>query len=502
MADGDRAIADRHVADRPSAISNAVDPVRMVAAAFVQMDVVGRQFYGLQRVGPRFQVPAVDFDLALGAREQDPVTAAVVHGDSVGVAVGQCFLFGQVWRDDLDRAGAVHAEPPLGDVEVVGPPVGHQSAGGVAHAAPATAVIAANPFAVVGMPGAGAKPTIPVNSLRHGFRRELFVRTGTTDADVDLLDVANVAVAYQFAGETEIPGRALLTAGLKDPAVSPSGVDHLTAFANGQAERFFAIDVFAGPHGQDGHGRVPMIRRRDQDSVDIITSQQVAEVVVQFDAAVLPAFERGTRFIVGIPFLNGLFAPFRSLGLHIADRENLEVGIARQVAQMPTSHVADPDEAQPNAVVRSRPARCQDVWRNDVGRCKRHARSLQAATKESSPRQFLCLCHTLVSYTGKRHGTISCKNTERHSQRQMAREVRIEIKCLAPCGSMACPYPHLRRPVGQSRGTGMARRQAVDRRLASDGDLRGRCGRKAHETDAETETAACSDLSPPTTGTL
>ena len=88
---------------------------------------------------------AIDVDRALGPLERAAAGAAVEHLDAVGVDE----LAGRsrrcLGRLNLDRAGCVHVQGPLGDVEVVAPHVGQ-------HAAGVFAVVAARPGSGCGRP--------------------------------------------------------------------------------------------------------------------------------------------------------------------------------------------------------------------------------------------------------------------------------------------------------------------------------------------------------------
>src|SRR5207249_1535002 len=83
------------------------------------------------------------------------------------VAVGLVDRLGALGVD-ADRAAAVHAEAPLGDVVVVGAPVGHLAAGILVP--PAELVVAA--LLDVVDRGGLAEPEVPVEPLGHRGRRE------------------------------------------------------------------------------------------------------------------------------------------------------------------------------------------------------------------------------------------------------------------------------------------------------------------------------------------
>src|SRR5262249_39984652 len=106
-----------------------------------------------------------------------------------------------------DGAGLVHAEAPLGDVVVVGAPVGHLAPGGFIP--PAELVVAAREVLVALLQldvidhGRLAEPEVPLQFLGRidlGDDRRGRV---AADAGLDRLDLADAAVAHQLAGHAE-----------------------------------------------------------------------------------------------------------------------------------------------------------------------------------------------------------------------------------------------------------------------------------------------------------
>src|SRR5262249_60102210 len=97
-----------------------------------------------------------------------PLLVGMDHLDAVGVNVADTVSrLGALGRDDLDRAGLVHAEGPLGDVEVVSAPVGHHAAGVFAVEAPVREVTvdpARAEVRVVGPLRRRAEPAAPVEA--------------------------------------------------------------------------------------------------------------------------------------------------------------------------------------------------------------------------------------------------------------------------------------------------------------------------------------------------
>src|SRR5262249_39540885 len=98
-----------------------------------------------------------------------------------------------------DRPGFIHAQGPLGDVVVVGAPVGHLAAGILIP--PAEIVVATLP-AVFGL-RRRAEPEVPVEPFGRPLGRERAADRVVADARLDAADRADAAIADQFAGQAE-----------------------------------------------------------------------------------------------------------------------------------------------------------------------------------------------------------------------------------------------------------------------------------------------------------
>ena len=149
-----------------------------------------------------------------------------------------------------------------------------------------------------------------------------------------LLDLADAAVANHGHGaeKAELHFRALLRADLKHAVGLARTLTDLLAFVDGERERLFAIDVFAGTHGVDGDLGVPVIGRDDGDHVDVVAIEQLAIVFV--DVGLAAGF-----------FLAG----FGVLGVNVAHGHDVAVRQNALIESLPT--VAGADAADPKAVV-------------------------------------------------------------------------------------------------------------------------------------------------------
>ena len=75
---------------------------------------------------------------------------------------------------------------------------------------------------------------------------------------------------------------ALLHADLADAVVDASRLHDGRAFVDGQRQRLFHVDVFAGVQRVDGAAGVPVIGSRDQHRIDVFRVQQLAMIVEAF----------------------------------------------------------------------------------------------------------------------------------------------------------------------------------------------------------------------------
>src|SRR5205085_1785638 len=136
------------------------------------------------------QLAAIDVDRALRPLERATRRPAVEHDHARGVdelAAGVALPR----RLDRDRPGAVRAQRPLGDVEVVGAHVGQAAPGVLAVVAPGGEVLVDAPGAEHGAVlalGGWAQPHLPVGPLRRLFARQLARGGRAADADLHRLD--------------------------------------------------------------------------------------------------------------------------------------------------------------------------------------------------------------------------------------------------------------------------------------------------------------------------
>ena len=136
---------------------------------------------------------------------------------------------------------------------------------------------------VVGRRLRRAAPKVPVEPFGNRLCGQLaFPGTRIVVGD-HLEDLADLSLADQLAANAVGKHRPLLASRLKDPLVFAGGLDHPPALADGEGQRFFGIDVFAGLAGVNRDQRPPMIGRGGGDGVDVAAFQQFAVVLVSGD---------------------------------------------------------------------------------------------------------------------------------------------------------------------------------------------------------------------------
>ena len=132
------------------------------------------------------------------------------HFDAVGVAEARAAGgLGVGGRDDFHRAALVHAQAPLGDVEVVRAPISHHAAR-VFPVVPPVGEVRMNParaeHRIVRALRGGPQPEIPVEAGLQRFRRQVARHGRRADVHDYLFDPANTPVANQFAGFAKLAG--------------------------------------------------------------------------------------------------------------------------------------------------------------------------------------------------------------------------------------------------------------------------------------------------------
>ena len=191
-------------------------------------------------------------------------------------------------------------------------------------------------------------PQIPVDTIGSLLVAEVARPGRAADADAYGANRADAAAAHILDGFAEMAAElgSLLAAGLEDDVVVACRRHHRASLGNGQRQRLLAIDVLARPRRQHRRDVMPVVRRRDDDGVDVAAIEQLAKIDKRGAAAIRTrlAFRR----IRPMHALDGILAP---LPMDIADRNDLHAAIAEKALQVPASHHADADEAEIDTAV-------------------------------------------------------------------------------------------------------------------------------------------------------
>ena len=108
-----------------------------------------------------------------------------------------------------------------------------------------------------------------------------------------------------------------------------------------------------------------MVRRGDNDGVDVIAREEVAILPVGVAAAVIAG-----AILLGVSILHALLAFLEAAGFYIAQRDNLDVLLAQVAAEMALAHLAQADESQVDAFTGRRGAEGRggnDMWKRHGG---------------------------------------------------------------------------------------------------------------------------------------
>ncbi len=212
---------------------------------------------------------------------------------------------------------------------------------------------------MVGVPGDArreallpAEPHVPVDEVLAGLvrpgglvqraeRPERAVPAGiAVVAALRPGDLADAAALDDLAGLPELVLGGEVGADLEDLPVLPDGVPHLDGLLHREGHGLFAVDMLSGVHGGDGDGGMPVVRRGDEDRVDVLVVEKFAVVEATFGLV--------TRLLAG-----GERA-VHPLLIDVTDAPDGDVVVlapAEKAAQMPRTHAADADHAETYAVV-------------------------------------------------------------------------------------------------------------------------------------------------------
>ena len=91
---------------------------------------------------------------------------------------------------------------------------------------------------------------------------------------------------------------------------------------------------------------MPVVRRADDDGIQIRSCQHISEITV-FSASLILA----GLFLIGICLLRQIVGVLHFAGIDVADGDDLDGGHFEKVSQMARGHSASADDTDRNAVV-------------------------------------------------------------------------------------------------------------------------------------------------------
>ncbi len=246
--------------------------------------------------------------------------------------------------------------------------------------------------------------TVPGEAIRRRrphFRTRKALRPvaeRTIRPDVDFADVADRAGHHVLDGGSSFVGRMTLIAHLRGEFRLPCATRELPRFAHRPAERLLHVDVLAEIHRRERDRRVHVVRRRDDDRVDVLLLVEHLPIVdVSLRAGqmlilqarhardldrrplALDGGERRNRPALRVEPrrvrrpVQALLLVFdvrrervealvRVLPVHVAQRDDVLAGHVDQVAAALT---ADADGGDVEQIARRRHAASEDVARHD-----------------------------------------------------------------------------------------------------------------------------------------
>ena len=97
----------------------------------------------------------------------------------------------------------------------------------------------------------------------------------------------------------------MVTACLENDAVAPDGLDHGPALSDCQAQRFFAVNILAGPCRHNHRYGMPVVRSSNTDSVNVVSGQKPAKIEIS-----RASFKGAGFFPAGIVLFDNILCRF------------------------------------------------------------------------------------------------------------------------------------------------------------------------------------------------
>ena len=194
---------------------------------------------------------------------------------------------------------------------------------------------------VVRPPRTRTQPRVPVAFL---FGRQRFLRqplvTGRRSQCVRVHgdEFSQLAARDQVGREEEIADTAALCAGLIDTVVPAERIGQGTTFRDGHGTRLFTVHVLACLGSRDGRHRVPAITGGDQHRIDVGTCEDLVQIAVHGTVS------------MAVVRIRHLLDGFALHLLHVTDRDELDVAVLQEVAQVFATAAPNPDGTEHGAI--------------------------------------------------------------------------------------------------------------------------------------------------------
>src|SRR4030095_16933551 len=141
-----------------------------------------------------------------------------------------------------------------------------------------------SPVRVIRWRGNRPQPEIPVEMRRHGweFLEALLATIAGADPHVHFADLADGVAADEFHHASIIGSRVNLRADLGHSLRLPRGLGDNARLGNRARQWLLAIKMPSAIEPPDAGDGVRVVRRRDDDSVEILLIHEPAEIAVGF----------------------------------------------------------------------------------------------------------------------------------------------------------------------------------------------------------------------------
>lgn len=132
-----------------------------------------------------------------------------------------------------------------------------------------------------------------LSPLGAGTRGSVWLVGGAADIADGPLDFADASIADHRDGPQEVAVHltAPLRADLEDALGLVEHLDDLLPLVDGEGQRLFAVDVFAGLHRLDRQLGVPVVGRDDRHDVDVLAVENAAIIAVDIGLRMRPFFD-------------------------------------------------------------------------------------------------------------------------------------------------------------------------------------------------------------------